>query len=110
MTHEILLIKSFVKKDRQERYLKLVNTPKGRIKFRQKIAHFSDLEISYLRKISPSDQNRSYIIDQLKKYNAPSICYIIAEHSKYDQKSMILEDAFDNLFGSGLSFFISCIP
>ena len=47
MEHENLLIKTFVIKERQERYLNLIVTGKGRKKFRTYIAHFKDLDGKY---------------------------------------------------------------
>lgn len=88
----------------------LLNSAKGRAKLRARLAHLSDLDAAYVRQMAPSGQNAADIINQLKKSGAPDECHIIAEHPDYDQKLMPLEDAFAQLFASGIAYFISCLP
>ncbi|WP_255903968.1 hypothetical protein [Paradesertivirga mongoliensis] len=109
MEHEAALIQSFIKKDKQERYLTLLAYNKGRDKFRLSLSH---LELNYERahKILPSEQYSASIIDLLKRNNAPERCYIICEHSEFDRKVTTIEQALSLLFAQRLVFFISCIP
>jgi len=109
MQDELLLFKAFVIKQRQDRYVNLVATDKGRKKLRSYIAHFEDIEGKHatpLRALQTSQE----LIDLLKSKRAPSTCYIIAENSQYDMKTLPLNDAINQLFNSGIAFFLSCIP
>src|ERR1700722_10123553 len=109
MKHELLLIKQFVIKSRQERYLNLLQTDKGRKKLRSYISHFKDLDKKYC---TAAHKLHSYVelYDLLKLAGAPDTCYIISENSKYDMRSLEILEAGKQLFGSGVSFFLSCIP
>ena len=109
MNHELLLIKAFVIKERQERYINLIATAKGRKKFRTYTPHFKDLNAKYC---TPLHSLRSYsqLHELLKSDGAFDMCYIISENSQYDTKSFSLINAAMQLFNSGIACFISCIP
>jgi hypothetical protein len=109
MIHENTLIQSFIYKEKQERYLNLFKTKKGRIKFRKYISHFSDLNIRYIQPIS-SIHSYQELINLLKLKNAPTMCYVICENSKYDAQLTILSEIAKELFNSGFAYFLSCIP
>jgi hypothetical protein len=109
MHDELLLFKTFVIKQRQDRYINLIATDKGRKKLRSYIAHFEDIESKYSTPLHSLKTNQG-LVDLLKSEGAPPICYIIAENSKYDMKSLPLTDAITQLFNSGMAFFLSCIP
>jgi hypothetical protein len=109
MEHELLLIKQFIIKDRQERYLNLIQTDKGRKKFRNYISHFKDLNSKYCIPVHTL-QSHIQLCDLLKLGGAPNASYIISENSKYDMRSLDIIDAAKQLFASGIAFFLSSIP
>lgn len=109
MNHELLLIKAFVIKERQERYINLIATEKGRKKFRTYIPHFKDLNSKYCIPLH-SFQSYSQLCDLLNSEGAFDICYIISENSQYDMKSLSLINATKQLFNSGIAYFMSCVP
>jgi hypothetical protein len=109
MDHETLLIKNFVIKDRQERYLNLMATAKGRKKFRTYLAHFKDLESKFCQPVHKL-QHSSELIVLLRSAGSPDLCYVISENSEYDMKTLPLADAVQRLFNSGFAFFLSCLP
>jgi len=110
MDHEICLIKSFVIKERQQRYINLIATKRGRIKFRSYIAHFNDLDNQFCFPLIKNLVNPNGLYELLNLNGAPETCYVISEHDKYDQNELHLKDAINELFLSGLAYFISCIP
>jgi hypothetical protein len=110
MEHELNIIKTFVTKERQQRYINLISTKKGRAKFRLYIAHFQDIDKHFCSLLTPSIKIPNNLLDLLKSKGAPDICYIISENSKYDQKELQLQDAVNKLFHSGIAYFLSCIP
>jgi len=109
MDHELLLIKAFVIKERQQRYINLVTTAKGRKKFRNYISHFSDLNANYCVPLH-SFKTYSQLYDRLRSEGSLDMVYIIAANSQYDMQSLSLLDATKQLFSSDISYFISCIP
>jgi len=109
MDHELALIKSFIIKEKQERYYNLIATERGRKKFRIYIPHFKDLNTKYCTPLH-SFPTYSQLHDLLKSEGAFDICYIISENSRYDMKSISLINATAQLFNSGIAFFLSCVP
>jgi hypothetical protein len=107
--HEDFLIKAFVSKERQERYLSLISTEKGRKKFRTYLPHFKDLNTQYCSP-SPLSYSHLQLYNFLNELGASDICYVICESKKYDMTSLPLIDALKQLFNSGLAFFLSCTP
>jgi hypothetical protein len=107
--HEQLLIENFIYKNRQERYLNLLQTKKGRVKFRKYIPHFKDINTQFCRNIKNLN-TPGELHEILKSEGASDICYIISEHSDYDSLSMNLSEAIQLLLNSGIAFFLSCIP
>ena len=109
MEHERLLISAFVIKERQERYINLIATKKGRVKFRTYIPHFRDLNVKFSIPL-PSLQLDSQLHDLLKAEGAFDTCYVISENSRYDMQSLSIAIATKQFFNSGIAFFLSCIP
>ncbi len=109
MEHEQLLIKTFIIKERQSRYLNLIATAKGRKKFRTYISHFKDLNIQYCIPLN-SIKSYSQLYDLLKSEGALDLCYIISENSNYDMRFLSLFDSTQKMFNSGIAYFLSCIP
>lgn len=106
---EELLIENFVKKERKQRYLKLLSTERGRKKLRQAIPHFEDLNPAYIYPVN-NIRTSADLIAILNERSAPSKSYIISEHSEYDGKFFPLAAALDELFNSGISYFLCAIP
>jgi hypothetical protein len=103
-----MLIGAFVVKERQARYLSLLNSEKGRKKLRSYIAHFKDLDERFLQKINTQTSSELYFL--LKSKKAPSFCYIISENTEYDGRTLPLQEAIEHLYSSGISYFLCCIP
>lgn len=108
--HEIEFVKNFIVKEKQDRFLTLINNKKKRNKLRLLIAHRMDFIKTNIYLIDKNNicKNDIYLI--LKKYGAPENCYIICESSIHDRKEMKIKEALDILFNSGLGFILSCIP
>ncbi len=107
--HEIGFIKSFVVKEKQERFLSLIQNKKKRKKLRLLLAHNIVLnEKDNILKKEDYSEERIYML--LKKYGAPSICHIICESSKYDYTETDLKEALHELYTLDFGYIISCIP
>jgi len=108
--HEVSFIKFFIAKERQERFLALVENKKKRKKLRLLLAHSLVLNNERIRPINKEEDNKEQIYQILKKNGSPDNCHIICESSKYDDKDMDLKDALNELFDMDLGYIISCIP
>lgn len=108
--HEVTFIKSFVVKDRQERFLALVQSKKNRNKFRLLLAHNIELKKEKKLFIKKEEDNKEQIYKLLKQNGSPDTCHIICESSNYDNKEMDLKEAINELFSMNFGYIISCIP
>ena len=108
--HERKLIQSFFVFEKRDRYLSLISSPKGRIKFRRSLAHFKDVDLKYLISIPGQFQNDKDIESLLQNKGAPAMCHVISENSKIDGGTLPLAEALSSVVGMGFSTFLSCIP
>lgn len=110
LSHEIGLIKSFVKKDKKERFLTLISSAKGRMKFRKNLPHINFIDESYKINIPPVHQTIEFIKLKIKEKGGPNNCYVISENSEFDKLELNIDEALDLLFGKGIATFFSLIP
>jgi hypothetical protein len=107
--HEKDLIENFIIKERRKRYLNLISSEKGRVKFLQSIDHFNDFDPDSIHNISGNDQTKNGIYRLLHLHQkTETICHVIS-NSKYDKQDFQLHFAINELVGSGISFFLSCV-
>src|SRR5215475_4953486 len=106
--HEEALIKAFILPSKKARYLSLLESKKGRIKFLSKLDHFSDLDPRYVKAILPNDQTIEGIVPLLEKKGAPSLCHLISSNDEIDNQDMFLAEAVEKVLGMGMGTFISC--
>jgi hypothetical protein len=103
-------IRTFVRKDRRRRYLELISSPKGRIKFLKALAHTLELEPSCAHPIQPSAQTPNHITTLLESWGAPKECYIISESAELDGQCMDLRRALAEVVGFGIGSILCCTP
>ena len=102
---EIAVIKKFVKKDKQDRYIRLLSSKKRRVKFIKALAHFSDFNPDKMDQVNePIDQ---YVLAKIQKLavNA-SRCYVISENSRLDQQPIDTSLALQEIIGYGMGAII----
>jgi hypothetical protein len=109
---EEILIKTFIKKDRQERLLELIRSTniKKRNKFLQMLSHFNEFDERYIKTISGQLSNHLDIYNKLKSLGAKDHCYVISEINNLDKKELFLVDALKSVVGSSMGSIISCFP
>src|SRR5690348_17021034 len=103
----VTLIQAFVRPDRQDRYIKLLATAKGRAKFRSTLAHFRDLDLRHARRVVPSNLDVPAISKELKGRGAPGECYLLSESVELDGQTLPLDKALEAVVGRGMGTFIS---
>lgn len=108
--HEEALVKAFINPSKKARYLSLLESHKGRLKFLSGLDHFSDFDTRYTKTIPPNDQTIEAIGQLLKKKGAPLSCHLISSNHEIDNKDMFLTEAIEKVVGMGMGTFISCIP
>jgi hypothetical protein len=104
------LFTAFVLPQRQERYVRLLESRKGRAKLRASLAHLKDLDPRHARRIAANEHDPAAIARQLKARGAPTDCYLLSESTELDDKVLPLENALTMIVGRGLGTLLSCVP
>jgi hypothetical protein len=107
--HAAELVRAFVLRNRRDRYLKLLDTTRGRDKFRSALAHFRDLDPRYATRVSGGDMAFA-IGARLRAKGAGSTCYVLSESAELDDREVPLTQALDEVYARGLGTFLSCVP
>ena len=96
---EKIFIKKFVVKDKQDRYLTFLEKEKTRNKFTEKLYHFNDFNWELFRKIPGNKSEENTIAFKVKNKKNFSTCFVISTDSEYDGKTMLVEEAIENVVG-----------
>lgn len=108
--HASAVIRAFVAPERQDRFLALLRSERGREKLRCQLAHFGALDVRFAQRIAGSAQTPECIARLLRAEGAPETCVLLAEDTALDGRAMPLEDALREVVGRGLGAFVSCVP
>ena len=93
---EINVIKKFVIKEKQSRYIQFISSNKTRKKFLNALPHFRDFKWDLFEEIGSDFEIRNRL-GTMK--SLVSNCYVISEDSNIDQKSFPVDEAFNMLGG-----------
>jgi len=107
--HEEKFIRSFVRKEKQGRYLEFLPSEKNRWKVTSRFDHSDDFDTALAIQIPPAQQKPDVIVTILRDAGAGELCWILSSNDDIDGKEMPLEFALrEHLFREGT--FFSCIP
>lgn len=96
---EQTLIKKFVIKDKQERYLTFLAKDKTRNKFIDELYHFNDFNWKLFREIPGRENEGQAVALKVKSSKNISTCYVISTDQEYDGKLMSVDEAIKNAIG-----------
>lgn len=102
------VIRNFVVKHRQHRYLGMVAKPNdvGGYGFGE-LAHFvRNLDLRFCKQIPGGEQYVDSVLKQIKALTETTECYIMHESRELDGQWMDLEEALDKILGGNLGAFI----
>lgn len=98
---EIKVIKNFVTKTKQDRYIQFVSTPKNRHKFINDLPHFGFFQWDIFDPVKGTEEH--VILQSLKKNSvADKVCYVISENTDIDTKTLDIKQAIDETVGHGM--------
>ena len=102
-----LFIKNFVPKDQRERSEYLLNDPRKRVKFTDRLNHKWDtiLDMRFISKIPAATNDLEFTKKELK-ISENELCYMISNHNDIDGKIMEFGEAFKNVYGRGFGSLI----
>ena len=78
--HEEGIVKGFIIRERQSRYLEFLNRPKCRGSFTGELAHFKHLDPAFVQLIPPAKQNVAGISELLREKGDPRIAGLSPNH------------------------------
>ena len=107
--HEQLFIKSFIVSQKQERYLSMFGSKKGRRKLIKGFYHLNDLAEEHATEIPPNEHFAEDIYKILKVKGSPDVCYVISTNQELDKKELNLLEVLEKIVGDSNGTFISCI-
>jgi hypothetical protein len=96
---EQTLIKKFVIKDKQDRYLTFLAKDKTRKKFINELYHFNDFNWKLFREIPGSENEGQTVAFKVHSNKNISSCYVISTDKEYDGKLMPVDEAIENAIG-----------
>jgi hypothetical protein len=102
-----LFIKNFVPKDQWERAAYLLNDPKKRKKFTDRLNHQWDkaLDTRFISKI-PSGANDFEFTKNELKIKENELCYVISNYDDIDEQLIGFAEAFEKIYGRGFGSLI----
>jgi hypothetical protein len=108
--HEEQFARAFIVPAKQERYLSMLESAKGRARLLAKFPHCRDLNMRYTTLVPAAQQNAEAIAKLLKQRGAPDLCHVISADRDIDNRELKLEKALVEAVGMNMGTFISCIP
>ena len=119
--HEQATIRAFFLRDKQERFLSFIATPKNRNKLTKELAHFRWFDQKFATpiswKVDPTlklwdghVQGIENIVRLLRSKGAGQTCFAISEDDKLDGRELDLKTTLETISGSGMGTILSCVP
>lgn len=98
---EIRVIKRFVHKAKQDRYIHFVSLPKNRDKFISDLPHFNFFRWELFDTVKGNEEQA--ILQALRKNGvADKTCYIISENTDIDTQTLDTKEAISQTVGYGM--------
>jgi hypothetical protein len=98
---EIMVIKKFVDKPRQDRYIQFISSSKNRHKFISDLSHFNSFKWDLLDDVKGNEEQ--IILESLQKNGVTSqTCYVISENPNIDTKTLDTKEAISETVGYGM--------
>lgn len=85
--HEEQFARTFIVPAKQERYLSMLESAKGRARLLAKFPHCPDLNMSYATLVPAAQQNAAAIAQLLQQRGAPDVCHVISADRDIDNRS-----------------------
>lgn len=119
--HEAAVIRAFVQRDKQERFLGFLANPKSRKKFTESLSHFHWFDPRFATpipwKVNPKlklwdrhVQGVDNIYRLLKSKGAGLTCWVLSEDSEIDGRELDLSAALEYVRGREIGTILSCVP
>ena len=95
---------------KRERYLSMLQSPRGRARLIAQFPHCKDLNMKYATLLPAAHQNANAMAKVLANKGAPDLGHVISADTDVDNREMPLDKALEETVGMNMGTFISCIP
>ena len=119
--HEAAVIRAFVQREKQERFLGFLASPKNRKKFTGSLSHFRWFDPRFATPITWKADPKLKLWDRhvqgignicrlLTSKGAGLTCWAISEDATIDGREMNLNAAIEHVSGRQIGTILSCVP
>ena len=105
-------IRAFIVRERRDRFLELLPSPKKRQKITSSLAHPNPawFDARFVKAIPPSQSGAGGIAKLLRANGAGRTCWAISEDSRFDGRELELDSVLAEIVGYGMGTILSCVP
>jgi hypothetical protein len=107
--HESGVVRAFVVRPKQERYLELLGKPRNRAAALHALGSGEDLDSRFMTLVARNEQTIAGIAQHLQRRGADARCYVMSEMREVDGQVLPLEEALQVVVGSTLGTIVSCV-
>lgn len=109
--HEEAIVRTFIVKDRRDRFLELLPRPRQRHKITESLAHPNPawFDSRCVKPIPPAHSGAAAIAKLLHAKGAGTSCWVISEDQRFDGRELELDSVLSELVGYGMGTIVSCI-
>jgi hypothetical protein len=119
--HEAAVIQAFVQRDKQERFLGFLVSPRNRRKFTDSLSHFHWFDPNFATPIARTVDPKLKLWDRhvqgienicrlLTSKGAGPTCWAISKDAEIDGRELDLSTAIEHVNGRGIGTILSCVP
>ena len=119
--HEAAVVRAFVQRDKQERFLGFLANPKSRKKFTDSLSHFHWFDPRFATPIAWNVDPKLTLWDRhvqgienicrlLRSKGSGPICWAISEDAAIDGRELDLRAAVEHVSGRQIGTILSCVP
>ncbi len=107
---EAAFVKAFIVKDKQERYLQLLASPKRRREILDRFNHNLDFDPKYASVVPKELWTVDQLAHLLKARGAGETCHVIADSLDCDDQDLPLRDALAEVIAHDFGSVLCCVP
>jgi len=107
---EIQIANTFIIPAKRGRYVGLLNSKKGRLKFLERLYHFPDFDPRCIVELSGASDTASGLIAELRRRGAAEQCYVMSVSEDMDGVVGPIEELIREVFASVEGTIVCCVP
>jgi hypothetical protein len=107
---EAAFVKAFIVKDRQERYLQFLASPKRRREILDRFNHVLDFDPKFAALVPKEFRAADKLTQLLRKRGATEHCHVMAASLAIDGRDLPLQEALSEVIAHDFGSVLCCLP